>query len=356
MARKIREPTSISAWARCIAAVLEDSGCDAEAAFREAGLDWSLVHKPYARYPVRGMQRLWRVAVRMTGDPAIAFKVVEYMAPTNLHDLSVAVLASGTLGHAMEIIARYAHFSTEMWDIAVNRRGGAVQIRVVAGDHGIVPEPEVVDVAMAILAKTWRVLGTAADGADGVPLRVELMRPRPRDPGPWEEYFQAPLVFDAPRNSLHYDRRGFDAPLPGVNRRLVSLSEQFVANYLASLEKHSPFAAQVSGLIVQQLASGRPSLARVAGDLGVSPSTLGRRLRREELTFNALLDDCRRTLAGNYLKNTKLTLSEVTFMLGFSDQGNFTRSFKRWYGCTPSKYRTAGSRRGPASELRPPQP
>ena len=35
------------------------------------------------------------------------------------------------------------------------------------------------------------------------------------------------------------------------------------------------------------------------------------------------------------------TVTDITFLLGFSEQGAFTRAFKRWSGMAPSSYRAA---------------
>jgi AraC-like DNA-binding protein len=39
------------------------------------------------------------------------------------------------------------------------------------------------------------------------------------------------------------------------------------------------------------------------------------------------------------LRETKLSVTEIAFALGYFDHANFTRAFNRWVGCTPSEYR-----------------
>jgi AraC-like DNA-binding protein len=71
----------------------------------------------------------------------------------------------------------------------------------------------------------------------------------------------------------------------------------------------------------------------------MSPRTLGRRLAEEGTTFSELLDDLRRQLALRYVGTETHGLSEVAFLLGFSDVAAFYRAFKRWTGRTPLQYR-----------------
>jgi AraC-like DNA-binding protein len=66
-----------------------------------------------------------------------------------------------------------------------------------------------------------------------------------------------------------------------------------------------------------------------------STSTLQRRLRQEGTSYQSLLDEIRRELALDYLRDGKHSIADVAFLLGFSDQSNFTRAFRRWTGTTP---------------------
>ncbi len=337
----MQEPTSLSAWAGTIATALKDAGVDAEAAFSEANMDWSLLSDPYARYPASNMMQLWRIAVRQTGDPAFGLKAVEQMGPTNFYELSVAILASKTFGDALQKISEYGRFGSNAVEYVIKRGEDSLQMALQVPDHGIPLEYEAYDTALGIVEKTRLLLnpGGSESEVGCAPLTVELMRPLPEDPSPWENFFQSPIEFGAKRNCLHYSNEGVDALLPGANRHLELLNEQFVESYLVTLEKHPPFAARVSSYIVQRLPSGRPALDDIADELSLSRSALQRKLGKEKVTFNALLDEARRNLAEKYLLHTDLSISEITYLLGFSDQGNFTHSFKRWYDTTPSKYR-----------------
>ena len=72
----------------------------------------------------------------------------------------------------------------------------------------------------------------------------------------------------------------------------------------------------------------------------MSPRTLGRRLEHEGTTFKELLDDLRRRLALRYVGGARSrALTEIAFLLGFSQSAAFHRAFKRWTGQTPLEYR-----------------
>ncbi|MCP4625203.1 MAG: helix-turn-helix transcriptional regulator, partial [bacterium] len=41
----------------------------------------------------------------------------------------------------------------------------------------------------------------------------------------------------------------------------------------------------------------------------------------------------------NFLKEGSLTLTDITYMLNYSDQAHFSNSFKKMYGMTPREFR-----------------
>ena len=71
----------------------------------------------------------------------------------------------------------------------------------------------------------------------------------------------------------------------------------------------------------------------------MSPTTLQFKLSQCDTSFADLMDSTRRQLACSYVQQSSLSITEITFLLGFSDTSNFTRAFKRWEGASPTDYR-----------------
>ncbi len=75
--------------------------------------------------------------------------------------------------------------------------------------------------------------------------------------------------------------------------------------------------------------------------LHTSPRTLQRRLTESGLTFSAMLDAARFTVASEMLKETERPIIEIAQALGFESSSNFSRSFRRVSGVSPREYRRA---------------
>ncbi|MEK7846978.1 MAG: AraC family transcriptional regulator, partial [Nitrospinota bacterium] len=53
-----------------------------------------------------------------------------------------------------------------------------------------------------------------------------------------------------------------------------------------------------------------------------------------------LLNEIRKDMAVNYLKDKNVSIGEVAYILGFSETSAFYRAFKKWTSFTPSEFRT----------------
>jgi len=71
----------------------------------------------------------------------------------------------------------------------------------------------------------------------------------------------------------------------------------------------------------------------------VSKRTFQRRLKDQGCTFKELLDKTRKELAKTYVCNGEMKLDKISSQIGFTETSAFMRAFKRWYGCSPLRYR-----------------
>lgn len=330
----MNEPTTLSTWALAIARTLESLGCDANAAFAQAGLQMAQAQDPNARYPVSGMTRLWRAAVHISGDPAIGLKVAKQVQPASLHALGLSVLASASVRDALQRAARYSRIVSNAAHIELVQDDDVAIVCFHVPEWDIELADEAFDAFVGNMVKLGRLLSQR----NASPLKVELVRGKPRNCKPWNDFFRCPIVYAAPECRLFFDASFLDEPLPSANPALARLNDQVIIDYLARFDK-SQIALQVRNLIIERLPSGEPVQERIAAQLNMSLRGLQRKLKAEGTSFKQLLEETRRELACQYLKQSELSLGEVTYLLGFSDQSNFSRAFKRWMGQAPGEYR-----------------
>jgi AraC-like DNA-binding protein len=99
--------------------------------------------------------------------------------------------------------------------------------------------------------------------------------------------------------------------------------------------------SKVENEIVPLLPHGQVNMREIAGRLGVSGRTLARLLAPEGCTFSGILDALRSDLARTYLREDKLPISQIAWLLGFREASAFTHACKRWTGKTPREERSS---------------
>jgi len=153
----------------------------------------------------------------------------------------------------------------------------------------------------------------------------------------YEEALGCPVTTDAENITIRFNRESLEKPLPGLNLELAKANDSVVEQYLASLDSLK-VTTEVRGLLIALLPSGHTNQSRIAGHMHRSLSTLQRQLSQEGTSYQEIRDEMRRQLATAYVRESKLSLGQIAYMLGFSDQSNFSRAFRRWTGVPPREF------------------
>jgi AraC-like DNA-binding protein len=170
------------------------------------------------------------------------------------------------------------------------------------------------------------------------PLKVEFIRKKPSRPEQFENFFQAPVIFSEKHNRVFFDICDMQKPLQAANAEIARQNDQIVVEYLARFDK-SRISHLAHAKLIEFLPFGEPSIEKLADAMGMTPRSLHRYLQKENAGYREILNNIRRNLAAQYLKQRHLSVIDVAFRLGYSDSSNFTRAFKRWFQLSPSQYR-----------------
>jgi AraC-like DNA-binding protein len=332
--------TTLGTWVKAICRAMEAAGCDSSALLAEAGFDLKALDGPTVRCPLTQTARLWGLAVAATGDPAFGIKVASHIKQTTFHALSYGLSASSTLKEAFERVQRYCHVASDAIEYEFFRRGS--EYHFVIEPAGPVAD-ESVDALVAAHLRMCRSL----IGHDYSPLRIEFRRARPARIEDFERLLRAPLLFDAAQTRLVFDSAAIERPLDGGNPELARHNDAIALQYLSQIERDN-LQGRVRDVLTQRLARGEPSQEEVAELLNMSARTLQRKLGDGGTTYKEILDETRRVLALAYLSAPRHSVSDVTYLLGFSAGSSFTRAFRRWTGQSPSDWRAGAAAGGTA--------
>jgi AraC-like DNA-binding protein len=326
----------LGSYVKAVGRALDAAGCDGAALLAEAGFDLKDLDGPDSRCPLVNTGHLWRIAVAATGDPAFGIKVANHYKHTTFHALGYGTSASSTLKEAFERVQRYCHVVSDAVDYQFFRRGT---------EYHFIIEPafEISVQAIDALVSSYLRMCRSMIGSHYSPLSIELRRARPAITDDYERLWRAPLRFGAEQNRLIFDSDSIERLLDTGNPELARQSDAISSRYLARIERFN-IVARVREALTQRLKDREPSQEEVAEILNVSARTLQRKLGDSGTTFKEILDETRHALALAYL-SAPHSVSEITYLLGFSCTSSFTRAFRRWTGLSPSDWRARGASR-----------
>jgi AraC-like DNA-binding protein len=339
MDRPLKKLTTISSWAAAVVQTIQSYGCPADELLDQAGIGKHLLSDPDARVGVENMGRLWKLAVQKTGDAGFGLRAASHIRPTTFHALGFALMVSSSMMDALERLQRFYRIVSDAIDIKLQPVGDTLAISLDPSDELTRPSPEAFDMIVAAVIVYARIL--VPDGFD--PVRVELRRAAPSVPDSYEKFFRAPVSFGTVHNCIYFPLASMRTPLPAANAEIARANDQIMVDYLTRFDK-SQVAHQVRARLIELLPLGEPSIAALSRAMGMSARSLSRHLSKEKVSYREIVNDVRRYLATQYLKQPHLSIIEIAFRLGYSDSSNFTRAFKRWFGLSPAAYRSKRDR------------
>lgn len=332
------ELTSSVRAAGPILQVLAEGGVDLGQVGARLGVDLAVFADQDARIPISKLIPLWDVAEELLDDPFVGLHVAQRASRETFDIFSYIACASANLGEALARIERYFRLITDGGNYETRREGDDAWWIFRAVDRDSPPNRHDGEYAMAIsVAYTRQWLKT-----DFSPREVFFRHPKPADTSELEAFLEAPLRFGTDQCGMRFDSAHLEAPLRTADPKLGSLLERYAEEALGALPEPGRVAGHVRALLIQGLPNAETSLGTIAKQLAVSDRSLQRQLQEEGTNHQKLLDEVRRKLATRYLtKGHDLSVSEIAYMLGFSETAPFFRAFKKWTGQTPGEFRKA---------------
>jgi AraC-like DNA-binding protein len=276
----------------------------------------------------------WAEAIRLTRDPQLALALASATPPGAFGIVEYVCRAAPTLGDALRQWVRYLNLLDDAVEVALEVEEDRAYVRVVRESDA--PAPASHELCFALVARHARQLATS-------PFRVVAVElAHSGDPAAYRAWFEAPVVFGADQTQLVLPRAALETALATSDPQLLSILTRAASDLVRRGVADPTIAAQVARVLQEELRSDHGTIEHVAKRIGMTARSLQRRLRDESTSFQALREQVRQELAQRYLEE-RLSISEISFLLGFSEPSAFFRAFKRWTGLTPVEARRRAS-------------
>ena len=328
------EPTTLAATGSALVEVLGTYGCDPREVFARAGLTIDDLYRPGARYPLSATIRLWQEVALATGDPCVGLYVARRFKPQSLHALGLSWMASRTLDDGFKRMVRYARIANSSLEIERIDNGDQIGIASQIAGGSIERPPENADANLGVILVLCRYITSGHFAPEQVTLRHGANGHTER----YVEFFQAPVFFSQAQDAIYFDAQAVREPLPSGNEELAKEVDRIADRYLATLAPNL-VRDKVREILLTLMPSGHADQRAVARAMNRSVSALQRQLRAEGASFRQVLDETREQMAMRLVREREYSLGQIAYLLGFSEQANFSRAFKRWTGTAPTEYR-----------------
>lgn len=326
--------TTLTSWALLIWKALQANGHDAHTIFKQVGLDASKLGDGNARYRLSDMTRLWTAAVEETQDPCFGMVVGKLWAPTTFHALGFAWLASHTLKDALQRLVRYSRIVNNSISASLEEHGTHLHLIMDTSEDEREIHYAGRDAGMVAVIIMCRLLC----GENFAPVEIQVTRERSLCGDKLEKFVGAPIVFNSEKNLTLFDRMMSDQRLASGNSELAKLNEEVALKYLTTIDRDS-IVMLVKSKLIEMMPEGQITEDMIAKQLNMSLRTLQRKLQEEETSFSTIYTSIRQEMANEFIQDSQMSMTEIAYLLGFSEQANFTRAFRRWYGTSPSEAR-----------------
>ena len=330
-------PVVLAAAATGVVEHIERRGGDIDSIFGNAGMSPSMAGSPTLQIKLARFCRLFEEAAHRTGDANFGLWFGNQFRPRDLGLWGYLAVSSPTLGAALEnIIETFPrHQQNSLFRLAT-RDDGRLMLEYQIRAPDIVERRQDAELSLGMFLNMFR----ECLGRSWTPDAVYFEHPRPPDADEHEAAFGAPACFSQPANALVFRPDVLARPMPCRDPKMMTMMRACLEALGSRADDCEPLIDKVRMAVRTRLPEGWPPLERIGEDLRLSTASIQRELARLGLTYKGLVQTMRRELAFAYLRQRHLPLSEIAFLLGYSELSAFSRAVRRWTGKSPRAVRT----------------
>lgn len=307
---------------------------------RAAGIGAAQFADPDTRLPYGLAVTLLEEALSWNGDPALGLRAAAVIDAGDADVLEHAARCCASYGDALEALVRYIHLIDEAVELSL-RRDAERTLVVYQSRAGYDHPRAAVDFAIGSIYQ-FTVRSALVDMTG---MEVWFSYEEPGYSSEHRRFFGLPVRFGAQHHALVLPRDRLAAPMKRSDPRLARAFQARADRLAEQIHQQSGTRGQLRKLLIDHIGAGKISMAWAARHLAMSVPTLRRHLELEGTTFTVVVDEFRRERAEHELRSGGVSVSEVAFMLGFSNVAAFHRAFRRWTGLSPTEYRSRSGQR-----------
>lgn len=271
-------------------------------------------------------------------DKLFSAEVGSYVHPNDFGIFGLILMNCSNYGDAIDLGYRYQHLVNESLSRYPHRDGCMVLSRINDSDLSAEYVRPYAELEFSMLVSFSHFL--TASFFKKVPITVCFRHKKAASLERYESIFKTSLKFSQNYNEFNMHEVVLKTPLYGANPQVFSMLMGKVSDIENVRGVQQSFLNRVMVFVQTKIIHEVPLLHECAAAFDMSESTFKRRLSDSNMSYQNIVDHVRFSIAKNVLENQELSIEDVSCLLGFSSISSFSRSFKRWSGMAPLKYRS----------------
>lgn len=262
-------------------------------------------------------------------------KVVEFFPPTIHGYVALAAITSATIKNALDIAVRFAHQVMPAYEMHYSVNDGQCKFFFVCLTDFGTCNALMTELVFCALHSFIRMFSH-----DAPLLHLTLAHDKLVLTELENLYPNLTIDTSCQENCVSFADEHLQKVIATRNTATHQVIEQTLETNEAQLRLRHSLSRRVSSEILSLLKQQKSvEASTIAKALALSSRTLSRRLAEEGTSLRQLHNDCRCSIAKNLLSQKNMTIGQISLQLGFSDEANFSRFFKRQTGQSPTSYR-----------------
>lgn len=312
---------------------LNRRGANFEELFAETGLTIEQFCDPQSRVSFKTISKLIANAERYYGKPGLGLEFGKKLTLSSLGNLGQVCMTSESNRVSCRMFEKYYNTLTLVMDMELRGTKDSLTFVFDWKFKEAAQNRYYVDVCLAATARFLRMLLNR-----DVETSVTLTEDDGGYPDAYKALFTGDVQFNQPSNSLTFFSDNLDEVLPSANPLNFAQARKRAEAELAKIGSPQTILEIVEAMINNDV-TNPPSLVDISNELGISERSVQRHLKDHNTSYRQCVDNVLSKKTKVLLTNPDMTIRQVSELMNFDTPASLTRSFKRWYGITPSEFR-----------------
>jgi AraC-like DNA-binding protein len=338
-------PTVAGFGARLAVAAVRKRNVATAPLLRRAGLSEHVFESGQNRISAASQCKVFEHAAEAMDDSAFGLHLAEGANPREAGLVYYVVAAANSLGEALAHFARYSRIVNETLRIKLVRTSEGIVVQITFVGLSRHSAKQANEFGVAVVVKALREI----TGQRVHPTHLSFVHGRNSDLRAFERFFGCTVEFGASVDQFALSNQTLALPLVTKDRYLFETLQPVCDEAAKERGTTGTLRAMVENEVQKLLPHGDARRHSVAKALGLSERTLTRKLTDEGTTYEQVVDELRRTLALQYIKENGVSLSQIAWLLGYGGSTSFNHAFRRWTGRSPTVARNEKRLPPPAS-------